>query len=223
MRPLKRGGEVVISGGNNNPMAKFSLVPAFQELWNVWEIHCLVLISLFLQVFLFLFAGLRRRSASPVLHTVVWLAYLSADSVAIFVLGHLAVYASQPGHQLMSFWAPFMLIHLGGQDTITALSRKDNELWKRHLLILVSQVAVAGYVVAMVSWPDDRLMAAMVLMFLSGCFKYAERALCLYLASPEKLRSRALGGLPDKLEKLQETEDNVYPFSLGNKKEMEHC
>ena len=47
--------------------------------------------------------------------------------------------------------------------------------------------------------------------------------MCLYLASPEKLRSRALGGLPDKLEKLQETEDNVYPFSLGNKKEMEHC
>ena len=204
-------------------LSHFSLVPAFQELWNVWEIHCLVLISLFLQVFLFLFAGLRRRSASPVLHTVVWLAYLSADSVAIFVLGHLAVYASQPGHQLMSFWAPFMLIHLGGQDTITALSRKDNELWKRHLLILASQVAVAGYVVAMVSWPDGRLMAAMVLMFLSGCFKYAERALCLYLASPEKLRSRALGGLPDKLEKLQETEDNVYPFSLGNKKEMEHC
>ena len=153
----------------------------------------------------------------------MWLAYLSADSVAIFVLGHLAVYASQPGHQLMSFWAPFMLIHLGGQDTITALSRKDNELCKRHLLILISQVAVAGYVVAMVSWPDGRLMAAMVLMFLSGCFKYAERALCLYLASPEKLRSRALGGLPDKLEKLQETEDNVYPFSLGNKKEMEHC
>ena len=109
----------------------------------------------------------------------MWLAYLSADSVAIFVLGHLAVYASQPGHQLMSFWAPFMLIHLGGQDTITALSRKDNELWKRHLLILVSQVAVAGYVVAMVSWPDGRLMAAMVLMFLSGCFKYAERALSL--------------------------------------------
>ena len=32
-------------------LTHFSLVPAFQELWNVWEIHCLVLISLFLQVF----------------------------------------------------------------------------------------------------------------------------------------------------------------------------
>ncbi|RLN07901.1 hypothetical protein C2845_PM11G18110 [Panicum miliaceum] len=117
----------------------------------------------------------------------------------------------------MSFWAPIMLIHLGGEDTITALSRKDNELWKRHLLILASQVAVAGYVVAKVSWPDGRLMAAMVLVFLSGCFKYTERTLCLYLASPEKLRSRAVGGLSDTLKKLQETKDNVYPFGLGSR------
>ncbi|KAF8671895.1 hypothetical protein HU200_049838 [Digitaria exilis] len=195
----------------------FSLVPAFQELWNLWEIHCLILISLCLQVFLFLFAGSRRRSASPVLHTVLWLAYLSADTVAIFVLGHLAVHASQPGHQLMSFWAPFVLVHLGGQETITALSRQDNELWKRHLLSLVSQVGVAGYVVAKASWRDGRLKAAMVLMFISGCFKYAERTLCLYLASPEKLRSRSLSGLPENLEKLQDPKDKVKFFGSRNK------
>ena len=93
------------------------MVPAVQELWNTWEIHCLILASLFLQVFLFVFAGLRRRSASPVLHTVLWLAYLSADSVAIFVLGHLAVHASEPGRELISFRAPFVLVHLGGHDT----------------------------------------------------------------------------------------------------------
>ena len=87
------------------------MVPAVQELWNTWEIHCLILVSLFLQVFLFVFAGLRRRSASPVLHTVLWLAYLSVDSVAIFVLGHLAVHASEPGRELISFWAPFVLVH----------------------------------------------------------------------------------------------------------------
>ena len=134
-------------------------MPAVQELWNTWEIHCLILASLFLQVFLFVFAGLRRRSASPVLHTVLWLAYLSADSVAIFVLGHLAVHASEPGRQVIYFWAPFMLVHLDGQDTITALSRQGNELWKRHLLGLVSQVVVAGYVVAKASWPEVRLTA----------------------------------------------------------------
>jgi len=107
--------------------------------------------------------------------------------VAIFVLGHLAVRAGQPRHQLMSFWAPFVLVHLGAQDTITAFSKQDNELWKRHLLSLVTQVAVAGYVVAKASWPDVRLRAAVVLIFVSGCFRYAKRTGCLYSSSPAKL------------------------------------
>ncbi|RLN07678.1 hypothetical protein C2845_PM11G17970 [Panicum miliaceum] len=126
---------------------------------------------------------------ASVLRTVMWLAYLSADSVAIFVLGHLAVRESGPRHQLISLWAPFVLVHLGGQDTITAFSKQDNELWRRHLLSLVSQAAVAGYVVAKASWPGRRVKAAMVLIYLSGCFKYAERStICLWLASPAKLR-----------------------------------
>ncbi|TVU32609.1 hypothetical protein EJB05_24347, partial [Eragrostis curvula] len=187
MRPVKRGAEV----GVPNLMEKQSLAAA-KELWDAWEIHFLILTSLFLQVSLFLFAGMRRRSSSLILRTVLWLAYLSADAVAIFVLGHLAVHASEPRHQLMSFWAPFVLVHLGGQDTITAFSKQDNELWRRHLLSLVTQVAVAGYVVAKASWPDGRLKAAMVIMFLSGAFKYAERTLCLYMSSPESLRKENL-------------------------------
>ncbi|GFZ17719.1 transmembrane protein, putative [Actinidia rufa] len=39
----------------------------------------------------------------------------------------------------MAFWAPFLLLHLGGPDTITAYSLEDNELWLRHLLGLVVQ------------------------------------------------------------------------------------
>ncbi|KAF0896436.1 hypothetical protein E2562_024305 [Oryza meyeriana var. granulata] len=165
------------------------LAPAVEGLWNAWEIHCLIVVSLLLQVLLFLFAGWRRCCASPILGTVLWLAYLSADSVAVFVLGHLAVHASEPGHQLLSFWAPFVLVHLGGQDTITALSRQDNELWKRHLLQLAIQTAVAGYVVGKASWPDRRLKLAMVLMFISGFFKYAERIMYLFSARPNFLNS----------------------------------
>ncbi|CAO2149500.1 unnamed protein product [Urochloa humidicola] len=93
----------------------------------------------------------------------------------------------------MPFWAPFVLVHLGGQSTITAFSMQDNELWGRHLLGLVTQVVVAGYVVSKSYWPDGRLLAAMVLMFLSGCFKYAERTVCLYLASPTNLSDMSLG------------------------------
>jgi hypothetical protein len=79
--------------------------------WDEWEIHCLSLVSLSLQVLLFLTADLRRLSASRALSTVVWLAYLSTDTVAVFVLGHLAVHAQGPSHELMLFWAPFVLVH----------------------------------------------------------------------------------------------------------------
>lgn len=152
---------------------------------------------------------MRKRSTSMVLRTLLWLAYLSADTVAIFVLGHLAVRASEPRHQLMSFWAPFVLVHLGGQDTMSAFSKQDNELWTRHLLSLVTQVGVAGYVVAKASsWPDARLTAAMVIMFLSGFFKYAERTLCLYRASPASLRSDALHSLSGTLEIQQHMQTN---------------
>src|SRR5207253_456684 len=120
------------------------------------------------------------------------------------VLGHLAVQTGEPGQQLMSFWAPFMLVHLGGQDTITAFSKQDNELWRRHLLSMVTQVAVAGYVVAkQASWPDRRLRAATVLMLLSGCFKCAKRTFCLYRASPGRLTSRSLRELSRTVEQMQ--------------------
>jgi hypothetical protein len=175
-----------------------------RNLWNEWEIHGLILASLALQVLLFFTGGMRRRSTSRVLSTVLWLAYLSADTVAVFVLGHLAVRgASGSEHELILFWAPFLLVHLGGQDTITALSVQDNELWTRHLLGFVSQVGVAGYVVSRSSWPDKRLLAATVLVFLAGSFKYACRTYCLFVACPANLRVYSLENLSLQLAKLK--------------------
>lgn len=170
-----------------------SWVPTVEQLWNAWEIHSLILVSLFLQVFLFLFAGRRKHSTSSIQRLVLWLAYLSADSVAVFVLGHLAVRVSDDDdtHEqgLMSLWAPFVLVHLGGQETMTAFSMQDNELWKRHLLNLFIQSAVAGYVAGKATWPDHRLRTAMVLIFVSGFFKYGGRTLYLYYARPRFLTS----------------------------------
>ncbi|KAF7083408.1 hypothetical protein CFC21_087206 [Triticum aestivum] len=128
---------------------------------------------------------------------------MSADSVAIFILGHLSVHASGPRHQLLFLWAPFVLLHLGGQQTITAFSMKDNELWRRHLLGLVTQVVVAGYVVTRPSWADKRLLAAMMLLFISGCLRYGGRTLCLYRASPAKLKEFSLDALRSYVPKVE--------------------
>ncbi|WVZ79566.1 hypothetical protein U9M48_027131 [Paspalum notatum var. saurae] len=189
-----------------------------QEVWDEWEIQCLILLSLSLQVFLYLTADLRRRSARRSLRMVLWLAYLSADTVAVFALGHLAVHAQGPGHELMFFWAPFVLVHLGGQDNITAFSKQDNELWPRHLLNLVTQAAVAGYVVSKSSWPDARLWAAMVLMFLSGFLKYAGRTYCLYSASPRSLGDQSRVGLWETIKTLRgERERILLPWHRRRK------
>ncbi|KAG2611307.1 uncharacterized protein LOC120703371 [Panicum virgatum] len=125
----------------------------------------------------------------------------------------------------MSFWAPFVLVHLGGQETITAFSKQDNELYRRHLLNLVTQVAVAGYVVGKASWPDARLRAAVAIVFFSGCTKYAERIWFLYFASPGRLRRWSRGrriflqNLVKRRHRQPDEELNDKPAAEGTREE----
>ncbi|EMS64732.1 hypothetical protein TRIUR3_23623 [Triticum urartu] len=159
-------------------------LPGAQQLWNQWEVQCLVLASFSLQVFLLFFPGVRKRRRSSVLSLLLWVAYLLADYVATFTLGRLALHLNDPRHQLLLFWTPFLLLHLGGQETIAALSTEDSLLWKRHLLSLVSQVTLSVYIVTK-SWhvvSTKQLMAPMVLMFISGTIKYSERTWALMTA-----------------------------------------
>jgi hypothetical protein len=74
------------------------------------------------------------------------LAYLMADSTAVYTLGHLSIIGSTGKQNLVVFWAPFLLVHLGGQDTITAYALEDNQLWPRHLLTLGVQASGVAYV-----------------------------------------------------------------------------
>ncbi|KAG2559247.1 uncharacterized protein LOC120685582 [Panicum virgatum] len=172
-------------------------VSSAQQLWEKWELQCLVLASFTLQAFFLFAASIRRRNKSAVLRILLWLAYLSADYVAVFVLGHLTLKMDDPQHQLVLLWAPVLLLHLGGQDTITAFSMEDNELWKRHLLGLLTQVAMAVYVVAK-SWrssSDGLLVATVALMFVSGTVKYAERTWALKTATSDAIKDSRMSDL----------------------------
>uniref|UniRef100_J3L7X6 DUF4220 domain-containing protein n=1 Tax=Oryza brachyantha TaxID=4533 RepID=J3L7X6_ORYBR len=173
---------------------------SLRRLWGEWEIRVLLLSSLSLQVFLLFTGGLRKRNVAAWLHFMLWLAYLLADSIAIYALGNLSqnqkLCSNGSPHgagdmHLLVFWAPFLILHLGGQDTITAFAIEDNELWLRHLLSLVSQIALALYVY----WPPPPpagLLAPAILMFVSGVVKYAERTWALKSASMSSLRSSML-------------------------------
>uniref|UniRef100_A0ACD5UIB8 Uncharacterized protein n=1 Tax=Avena sativa TaxID=4498 RepID=A0ACD5UIB8_AVESA len=72
-----------------------------------------------------------------------------------------------------------------GQDTITAYALEDNELWLRHLLNLLVQVAGTGYVLYKYIIADRAAIvsAAAVLVSVAGFVKYSERIWALRCAS----------------------------------------
>ncbi|KAM0849875.1 hypothetical protein ACQ4PT_053483 [Festuca glaucescens] len=166
------------------------------QVWSDWEIQLYVLLSFVLQIFLFFVGSLRRRSGHKALvRFPIWLAYLLADLVAVYALGYLSRHVAtttmnrdERRHELTFFWAPFLLIHLGGQDSVTGFSIEDNELWLRHLLNLLAQVWLALYVFWQ-STPGDRLVVPAAFVFLAGIIKYGERTWALKSGSESALRS----------------------------------
>ena len=169
-----------------------------RKLWNEWELRFMVLLSLFLQIVLIIFSNRRKYTFRPWIRILIWSAYLSADWVATVSLGTLSNSQGDsegklldPNYTLMAFWAPFLLLHLGGPDNITAYSLEDNELWLRHLLGLVVQVGVAFYVFLR-SWAGTRLTFLSIPMLVAGIIKYGERTWVLRSASKNHFRDSLL-------------------------------
>ncbi|TXG68676.1 hypothetical protein EZV62_003611 [Acer yangbiense] len=77
----------------------------------------------------------------------LWL-WHKANVIVAFALGIITnnvpdIYEEEGGSmnansELTAFWAPFLLLHLGGPDSITAYALEDNELWLRHFLGLAA-------------------------------------------------------------------------------------
>ena len=164
-----------------------------RKLWDEWELRSMVLVSLFLQIVLTIFSNSRKFTVAIWIRILIWLAYLSADWVATVSIGTLSQLGDSegkhddmdPNHTLMAFWAPFLLLHLGGPGTITAYSLEDNELWLRHLLGLVVQVGVAFYVFLW-SWTSRTPLSFLSIpMFVAGIIKYGERTWVLRSASKQ--------------------------------------
>ncbi|KAJ6869425.1 hypothetical protein NC651_034230 [Populus alba x Populus x berolinensis] len=174
------------------------------DLWNNWEIRGMVLLSLLLQTILIVFGSRRKTNASSWIRILVWSAYLSADVVATVALGNLARSqgdssgdsSEKANNSIQAFWAPFLLLHLGGPDTITAYSIEDNELWLRHLLGLVVQVIVAFYVFSR-SWGSGILSFIAIPMFIVGIAKYAERTWVLRSSCSKSLKNSSLSDFWD--------------------------
>jgi hypothetical protein len=187
------------------------------ELLNDWEIQLLVLLSFALQIFLFFTGGLGYRINKMFLRFSIWMSYLGADLVAIYALGYLSRHLEattgtgtlRGNHPLAFFWAPFLLTHLGVQDTITAFSMEDNKLWLRHLLNMMVQVGLATYVFwKSIGMHSVELLVSGIFVFVAGVIKYGERIWSLKCWSLESLKSSSGNHYKHHLPELTGADDS---------------
>ncbi|XP_030969551.1 uncharacterized protein LOC115989813 [Quercus lobata] len=144
----------------------------------------------------------RKRKAIEILPDSVktlWNKWELRNTVATASLGVLSINQGEseggfvdPNYVITVFWAPFLLLHLGGPDTITAYSLEDNELWLRHLLGLLVQVGGAIYVFLTVWKSTNALYLMAIPIFFAGIIKYGERTWVLMSASSEHFRDSML-------------------------------
>ena len=187
--------------------------PSWMNMWTEWQLRVLVLFSLSTQIILVVLGKRRKRVSGSWIRFTVWSAYLLADSIALTAAGVISnelggVYDANglvdPKHELVAFWAPILLLHLGGTDTITAYPLEDNELWKRHSLGVVIQ-AISTLYIWLTAWTSPSLSLLSFLMFIVGLMKYGERVRILFLASEKTFR------------------DSIPDIPTDNSKIMEKC
>ncbi|KAA8526873.1 hypothetical protein F0562_008898 [Nyssa sinensis] len=182
--------------GNQKCNMDFRIPKRAKQVWDEWNIRIAVLVSLFFQVVLIFTATSRKRTGHIIVNMIIWSAYLLADWVAAFSVGLISngqgndCDKNEVNEGLAAFWAPFLLLHLGGPDTITAFSLEDNELWIRHALGLVIQVVAVVYVFSQ-SLVNDFWIPT-VLLIIAGTIKYFERTRALYLACLGNFKNKML-------------------------------
>ena len=165
-----------------------------KDLWDKWNIRGLVILSLSLQTILVLLSPNRKRTHRRLFRFLIWSAYLLANWAAEYTVGQISeIQGDEPHHKnndLLAFWATFLLLHLGGPDTITALALEDNDLWLRSFFGLVCQAIVTFYVF-LLSIPNN-LLAPTSLMLMAGVIKYVERIKALQAANLENFKESIL-------------------------------
>ncbi|XP_028552262.1 uncharacterized protein LOC110108604 isoform X2 [Dendrobium catenatum] len=172
------------------PEGAMDIPEKYKQLWIHWDARVLILLSVSVQIVLFFLGHLRKTFALSWMRMILWGSYLIADLLANFVLAHLCndMNDSSFSNAIVAFWAPFLILHLGGPDTIIAYSMEDNELWARHLLSLGYGLIIAFYIVFR-SLPNTSLLAPTLLIFLVAIVKYLERSYSLYKASTKGFHS----------------------------------
>ncbi|GLT61417.1 hypothetical protein SLA2020_341250 [Shorea laevis] len=189
-----------------------------EELWIKWELPGMVVLSLLLQFLLVGFGNRQRYQGrwSPYVAMLVWSTYLLADWVATVALSALLKAKKHDlNSELVVFWAPFLLLHLGGPHTISAYSLADNEIWLRYLFGLVIQVGVAIYVYIKFR-TNSTLTYIAIPIFMAGITKYAERVWILRAASHKQFSNSVFSSPKGATTKSNGSTSSPLPQTLDD-------
>ncbi|KAH7863326.1 hypothetical protein Vadar_016119 [Vaccinium darrowii] len=211
------------------------LSPKVEDLWNTWEIRVFVLLSLFVQCILASCASERKRSRKS--RPLITLAYSLANWVAPYTIGLISNRSSYNrssdkhgcapdfagiDSNVLAFWAPFLLLHLGGPDNVTSLSADENDMWNEALIRLILQTVTTVSIIFFRSTTNPFNWATQ-LVFCAGIMKYVERVLSLYFASSRGWeKSSATQMTPDAgpdYEKLSEAQLAMREANLPTQEE----
>ncbi|KAL3752796.1 hypothetical protein ACJRO7_000229 [Eucalyptus globulus] len=169
---------------------------SFMYISDLWNIRSFVIVSLLLQIFLILYAPIRKQSRNDCL---LWSAYLMANWVAPFAIGLISrnqgnssAGAIEVEGALHAFWVSFLLLHFGCPDTMGAFSTDDSKLWGRYLASFIFQLGAAIYVFVKICPSDKSLVIPTILVLFAALIKNVERLWALYLTNIPRLREWAL-------------------------------
>ena len=179
--------------------------------WDEWQLRILILGSLGLQWFLLLAAPMRNYTIPRLFRFSIWVAYVSADALAIYALATL-LYRQAAGRWISSFddnysraqqgrsltlealWAPLLLVHLGGREELTANNMEDTALWVRHAAVLVT-VTVYAFSTSLRYFSDNsdgrRLLASAVLLLVAAVVSSCGKPWVLRRASVRQLVAKS--------------------------------
>jgi hypothetical protein len=194
-----------------------------KRLWYAWNLRGCILLSLSLQGSLLFLAPFRKRARRILLHGGVWVAYLLCDWIAAVAIGLISKRkgdardqrpweGSNEEEDFMAFWASFLLLHLGGPDTITSFAIEDNQFWLRHFTGLVVHLVSTAYIFYQTFPENNKLWIPTAMVFVAGTIKYAERTRALYLASSGQFGRSVLLPKPDPGPDYQEAV-TIYSYS----------
>ena len=179
----------------NNRTVLEILPQSVTDFFNEWQLRIIALLSLSSQIALLLLGNRRKYKAEKWLRSILWLGYSPEDLIVTVFVGILSDCqgnGKNPSQQLQAFWMPFLLLHLGGPDTITAYSLEDNELWTRQFLQRLLQFGWAASKIFLKSWKGKLLNIVAVPMFGAGLIKSGEKTWFLKSGSNDQLRKSAI-------------------------------